>query len=85
MDLRDFGAQGSTAAASGAVDTIYSWGDCARSGISAGRTEHKGQIIDGTQTLERFGNGAFAADQLQPDGSLKGTYTRDGDTTRGTF
>lgn len=69
----------------GAVDTVYSWGDCAAYNISAGWTEHKGQITGTTLTLEQFGNGAKASYELKPDGTLAGTYLRDGSTTRGTF
>ena len=74
-----------SSAPSGSVDTIYAWGDCASSNISAGWSEHKGQVTGNTLALERFGNGAIAAYEMQPDGSLKGTYTRDGNITRGTF
>lgn len=69
----------------GAVETVYSWGDCAQWDIQQGWTERSGQIEDGVLRLEQFGNGALASYQIAADGSLAGTYLRDGNTTRGTF
>ena len=67
------------------VDTVYAWGDCAQYNTSAGSTEQEGQIVGNVLTLKTFSTGAQASYELVPDGTLAGTYRRDGNITRGVF
>lgn len=62
--------------ADGDATAIYAWGD-SPGNFEAGRAEVKGEIRNGRLVLAEFPSGARAAYELQTDGTLEGTYTRE--------
>ncbi|MEM9140079.1 MAG: hypothetical protein AAGB15_09630 [Pseudomonadota bacterium] len=69
----------------GAVQAYYAYGDCAKWNISQGGGLHEGTIDGDVLRLDTFRNGANVTYTLLQDGSLRGSYIRDGGETLGRF
>jgi hypothetical protein len=72
-----------TVAPNGKVTVTYAWG--ALGDMKPGIVDGKGKIGGTTMKLERFASGADTSFTMQPDGTLAGTHTVSGITSRGVF